>query len=658
MIGAIKNIKPLLIFWIIVITSCTFNENREANFKKKVSSKDSINIFSKLDSANIFRIKGDLELAKTFAESARSKSESLNWGKGLAEASTNLAYVSLYENDFEAAMENAVKGLKVSEKIGDLRNQGFANLLIGYVYFSLGDTNQVLPYYNASLTIRKKLGNDYDIGYSYSYLGNYYLSSGKYDSALYYHKLALEHRLNTSDTRSIADSYLLIGSTYKSQQFYGESIRYFENALTMYQKIDDKKRLAETYRNFAEIYEAQGRLHDAKNYLLIADSLTKLTGALDNSILIADQLSKIEYKEGNYQKAYDYLRYHINKLNESSGESKYKNIVKNILEYKNEKEKKIKQLEYEQKAYQQRMVVVTVSILLILVAVFLFFVANRLKLTRKQKDLLAFRKNQVDKAFIELERKNKDILDSITYAKRIQSAILPSDELIESAFNESFVLYLPKDIVAGDFYWLEQKEEKLLFAACDCTGHGVPGAMVSVVCNTSLNRSIHEYGITQPSLILDKTRELVVNEFGKSSEDMMDGMDIALCCISRKENELILEYSGAHNPLWIIRKGSTEIEEYKADNQPIGKMEQTVPFTNHQIDIYKGDQLYLFSDGYKDQFGGERGKKLKSANFMELILSIKDFSMYQQQQMLLDAFHNWRGEIEQIDDVCVIGVRV
>lgn len=656
MIQKSQNIKWLLILSIFIFFGCT--SNREDKIIIHISQEDSLTIFSKLDSANSFRIKGNLVLAKSFAESAKSKSESLNWGKGLAESSTNLAYVNLYENDFEAAMENAVKGLKISEKIGDLKNQGFANLLIGYIYFSLGDTNQVLPYYQSSLSIRKELGDNYDIGYSYSYLGNYYLASNQYDSALYFHKKALEYRLKTKDIRSIADSYLLIGSTYKAQKYYGEAIKYFEDAFIRYKKIGDNKRLGETYRNFAEIYNAQGRLNEAKDYLLVADSLAELTGALDNSILIANQLSEIEYQEGNYRKAYDYLRYHMNKLKESSGESEYKNIVKNILEYKSDKEKKIKQLEYEQKSYQQRIIVVSVTILLILVAAFSFFVANRLKLTRKQKDLLAFRKDQVDKAFVELESKNKDIMDSITYAKRIQSAILPPDELIESAFNDSFVLYLPKDIVAGDFYWLEQKGEKLLFAACDCTGHGVPGAMVSVICNTSLNRSVHEYGIIQPALILDKTRELVVNEFGKSSEDMMDGMDIALCSLTKVEDSYILEYSGAHNPLWIIRKGSAEIEEYKADNQPIGKMEQFVPFTNHQITLHKGDQLYIFSDGYKDQFGGERGKKFKSANFMELILSIKDFPMNEQQQILVDTFHKWRGSIEQIDDVCVIGVCV
>lgn len=650
--------KILYLVLLFSIVSCEVAEE-EHEYVRSVSDADSSAVFTMVDSANLARINGDLNGAKKYIGYAMESSKSLNWGRGLAESYTNLGYINLYESDFEAAMENSVEGLRIAENCQDWENQGFANMLIGYIYFNLGDTNQVLPYYYKSLNIRKDLGNDYDIGFSYSYIGNFYLLTEQYDSALFYHQEALEHRLNTSDTRSIADSYLLIGSTLLKKKKYEDAMEYFQQALLNYAKIKDKKRLAETYRNFAEVYIAQKKIPDAENFLMQANQLAKETGSLDNLTLISDELAEIKYLEGSYQEAYDYLRSHVDLTRKTSGESKYRDIVKNILEYKNEKEEKIKELEHQKEKDQQKLIVWAVSGMLLLVVGFLIFVFNRLKVARKQKEIIAFRKHQIDKAYSELGSKNKEILDSINYAKRIQAAILPSDELIQSVFNEVFVLYMPKDIVAGDFYWLEQKGEKVMFAVADCTGHGVPGAMVSVVCNNSLNRSVHEFGLTKPSDILERTRDLVVDEFSKSRERMMmDGMDIALCSMEQDSSGNVqLEYAGAYNPLWLVRKGSQDIEQVRADKQPIGKMEHTTPFKNNTIEINEGDTIYLFSDGFSDQFGGDNGKKLKSSNFRKLILSLQDKSMMEQKQALHDFFVNWQGDLEQVDDVCVIGVR-
>jgi len=193
-----------------------------------------------------------------------------------------------------------------------------------------------------------------------------------------------------------------------------------------------------------------------------------------------------------------------------------------------------------------------------------------------------------------------------------------------------------------------------LFAAADCTGHGVPGAMVSVVCNGGLNRSVREYGLTNPGEILDKTRDIVIEEFAKSEEEVKDGMDIALCSIKGKK----LKYAGANNPLWIIQKDGTEVIQIKADKQPIGKYAQEHPFKTHEIDVNEGDTIYLFSDGYQDQFGGEKGKKFKTANLKRLLLTIQNETIDKQKELLIKAFEDWKGELEQVDDVCVIGVRV
>ena len=261
----------------------------------------------------------------------------------------------------------------------------------------------------------------------------------------------------------------------------------------------------------------------------------------------------------------------------------------------------------------------------------------------------------------ELKISNKEITDSINYAKRIQRAILPSDQLITTNFPKSFVLYKPKAIVAGDFYWMHVlhkhiDNEVVLLAAADCTGHGVPGALVSVVCNNALNQTVKEHGIMQPSLILDRTKELVIETFENTKEMVKDGMDIALVSYNKKTLEL--EYAGANNPLWIIRKNSTEVEVFKADKQPIGFCDNIKPYKNHTIQLGKGDSFYIFSDGYADQFGGEKGKKLKYKPFKELLLAINNLEMQQQCSTLNTYFKAWKGDLEQVDDVCVIGVRV
>ena len=282
--------------------------------------------------------------------------------------------------------------------------------------------------------------------------------------------------------------------------------------------------------------------------------------------------------------------------------------------------------------------------------------------TEQQNVEIEQKKQLVEKQKHLVEEKNKEILDSIKYAKRIQAAILPPVRIVKQFLPDSFVLYKPKDIVAGDFYWLERRNDKLLVAAADCTGHGVPGSLVSVICNNGLNRSVREHGLTDPGLILDRTRDIIISEFEKSDEEVRDGMDISLVSLKTIYEEegpiTILDWAGANNPLWIIRKNSATIEEFRPDKQPIGKYADPKPFRTHQTQLKKGDVIYLFTDGYQDQFGGPGGKKFKALQLKELLLSISGAPMTEQKKILDERFEAWRGSLEQVDDVCVIGVRV
>ncbi len=310
----------------------------------------------------------------------------------------------------------------------------------------------------------------------------------------------------------------------------------------------------------------------------------------------------------------------------------------------------------------QRLISYSIFFILLIIASLGFLAFNNYRkqkkqaaIISKQKTLAEIQRDEITTQHLELEEKNREITDSINYAKRIQEAILPPLKLVQQNLKDSFILYLPKDIVAGDFYWMQNSNDKIIFAAADCTGHGVPGALVSVVCSNALNRAVREFDLSKPSKILDKTLEIVIERFEKSEEEVKDGMDIALC--SYNPSTLKLEYAGAHNPLWLIKKGADEVTEIKGNKQPIGKYANTVPFNNHEIQLEKGDTIYLFSDGYVDQFGGERGKKLKSVNFKRLLLSIQEQSIDQQYDSVKNHFNSWKKDLEQLDDVCVIAFK-
>ena len=253
-------------------------------------------------------------------------------------------------------------------------------------------------------------------------------------------------------------------------------------------------------------------------------------------------------------------------------------------------------------------------------------------------------------------REKSELLDSINYAKRIQNALLPSTSVIESRIGENFILYLPKNIVSGDFYWVEAIGDYVVFAVCDCTGHGVPGALINIVCTNALNRAVKEYGILEPGKILDKVSELITDSIGLDGE-VRDGMDASVCSFNKITRELT--WAGANIPLWVARHGVVyEMLEFKPDKQSVGLTDDRQPFNTHKIDIQKGDILYMASDGYADQFGGELGKKMTRKKFKEVLLLQKGKSLNEQKENLL-AFHNeYKKNGEQIDDILVMGIRI
>lgn len=295
-------------------------------------------------------------------------------------------------------------------------------------------------------------------------------------------------------------------------------------------------------------------------------------------------------------------------------------------------------------------------LLMLSIYLFMFFVTKNL---RRARQLLKERENaarEIERQKEELAIKNENITDSINYARRIIEAMMPSVRHFTEILPESFILYLPKDIVSGDFYWITEKNDKIFVAAVDCTGHGVPGAFMSIIGFDLLRNIIDDQEIEKPSEILDRLSFGVAKTFGGGIEgSVKDGMDLAFCVIDRKKK--ILEYAGAFNPLYLVR--DNYIYDYKADRFSVGVAgsQENRSFTNREIPLQKGDTIYLFSDGYADQFGGPKGKKFKHRRFRHLLLTISNLSMEQQYQAVLRSIEQWKGDLDQVDDILLIGMR-
>lgn len=577
----------------------------------------------------------------------------------------NMAMIKLLQSDYTGALEYLHKSLEIDEKRDDKRAIAKTQITIGTLFNEQQEYDKALTYFEKSLELATEINDKTQLANVYSNIGSSYHGKNNFDKALEYYIKAKVLEAELGSDYGLAGNLSNIGVVFTSKASEtddpNEKEKYLSFALENYSQALELARKngyinveAFIAYSIASIYVKQKKPKQAR--ILLDSAIVLYTEMesyyhLNNAYLIRTRADSLA---GDFKSAFEDHKKYKFWLDKVINEENKAELTKQTMLFDFEKKEaalkaeaeKQKALDEAEKKRQKMLLLISVAGILVITVV-AFFIFRTLKLTQKQKGI-------IETAHTELEEKNQEILDSINYARRIQSAILPPNKVVKEYLQESFIIYKPKDIVAGDFYWLETKKDKVLFAVCDCTGHGVPGAMVSVVCNNGLNRSVREHKLTDPGKILNKTREIVVKEFEKSEEDVKDGMDIALCSLHGNT----LQYAGANNPLWIIRKGSQEIEEIKADKQPIGKTENPKPYTTHTLSLEQGDTIYVFSDGYADQFGGEKGKKMKTVNFKKLLLSIQQEEMQRQKELIDKAFENWKGNLEQLDDVCVIGVRI
>jgi serine phosphatase RsbU (regulator of sigma subunit) len=516
-------------------------------------------------------------------------------------------------------IDNAVKFVSASVETYPSSEPiiGKANPLmaLGVILQNASRFEESVLYQKQALKIKEDAGAWDQLPVSYTNLAELQYQLGQQEEA---HQL-LDRSIHVSDSLGIKIAYyyalFVKGEMYIKENRFADAIPLIKPAVTFWEETNSLKDLTRGYQQLFVAYRGAKMPYEAMD-------------AMDDYITIKDSLFNIDRR---------------NSANELA--AKYESDKKELQIQQEKEAKEFAQKEKTLNEEAELMRSIVFAIIGVILIVNLIYFYKRYKSQQKDKELIAIQKEQI-------EARSQEIMDSIIYAKRIQAAILPRESKIKKLLPDSFIYYNPKDVVAGDFYWLEEVSDGILLAAADCTGHGVPGAMVSVVCNNSLNRAVQQMGITNPADVLNKTRELVADEFNKSEENLKDGMDIALCKFSGSK----LFFAGAHNPLWIIRDG--KLIELKGDKQPIGAFEKEFPFTSHETEIQKNDLIYIFTDGFSDQFGGDKGKKFKSANFKNFLLQIYHLPMQTQLQELTTMFGNWKGDLDQVDDVCVIGVRI
>ena len=570
--------------------------------------------------------------------------------QSLLDSTNKLARLLGRNNKYQEAIKYALKASEFATELQDKPLQGDLLYYVSVLYQRLGEDGLSIEYGAQALEIAKSINDSVTIAASCHRLGIAYYSLEQNEQARFFLEESLAIRETFRNPYVIAASNNALGLTYLEEDpEYANT--FFVTAMKNWKSIEDHEGIAIASGNIADVYLAKGDTSAGiAMYRLSYNSAIK-----DNVIYFASsaafKLSELYARKNEMDSAY-YFHLKYSAANDSLINMESTRALEEMravyeLDQTEKKVQAQKELADERgrQITFQFYILILVSILGLTAIILLFQAVKQARLRRQIHNDLVFQKQIVDE-------KNKSITDSINYAKRIQSAILPTEDSIKKALKNSFILYLPKDIVAGDFYWLAEKDNKILFAAADCTGHGVPGAMVSVICNNALNRSVKEYGITSPGKILDKAKEIITAEFEKSKEPVRDGMDIAICQI---ENNT-LRYAGAHNPAWVIRKG--ELIELKADKQPIGNFDYIENYNTQEFQLQKDDMIYVFTDGYSDQFGGMRNKKLKIIRFKKLLLDLHKLDVSEQKSKLNEFLNTWKGNMEQIDDICVMGIRI
>jgi len=636
----------------------------------------------------------------------------------------NIGEVYMYQGNYLKALDLYQKALKIFEKYSKSNNLTVSlSCKKGMVrsYNDIGTIhaeNQALPlsleYFKKALSTEEQIGDKRVISGCYNNIGIIYYMQSDYPQAIEYYKKSLKTAEEINDKPGMSERYNNLGLVYADKGNNNLAINYYLKSFKIDEELGDKKGMAIVLGNISLLNNQIKKYREAIKYAERSLEIAKNIGSLDEQKCAYNYLSTAYDSLKNYKKTSQYLKL-FKLLNDSIYNIESGKKIKEMdAIYQTEKKQKEIELLNKDKELQNakiskqetQKIGLIAGIILMLVLLVVIFVSYNQK--KKANKLLVFQKHQIEEKNEELNQQNeeiasqrdeiesqrdllinqkehieeihKEVTDSINYAKRIQEAVLPVSAPARAVLGEHFILFKPKDIVSGDFYWATQTRGHvtlLIVAVADCTGHGVPGAFMSMLGISFLNEIVRKQEVTQANHVLNELRKEIINALQQKgvSGEQKDGMDISLLVVNTETNEC--QWAGANNPLYIVRGGQNPqgltkpvplqnlegLEEIKGDKMPIAIYERMEPFTNHEFKVENGNCLYLFSDGFADQFGGAKGKKFMYKQFKEILVqtcpgtSQQIKTMNEQKEILDKIINEWIGNNEQIDDITVLGIK-
>ncbi len=579
-----------------------------------------------------------------------------NYKQGMAEAYNLRGSIFSDQSNVKEALENFLAAINIYENLNNKTKMASLYNNIGLLYAELKEYKVALSNYFKAVKIFKETNNKENLGILYNNIGTSYQKIGPISSSNYY--LNEAYRINSSlkDTLRMAMTVHNIGITYQMDDKIDSAIVCFKKSLQFLKKFGEGPGHVYNYNEIGDCLMRQDKFKEAEPYLLKALAISKVTEQLSERGDVCGHLSILYDEMKDFKKSLYYNRLELAIHDSIYNESSRNNIIKKDLEHDfqnqqklQKKEQEAKDVVAEAKIQNQKRIIYGAAIALSIVSLLVLLVLRGYNQKRKANTIISKQKEIV-------EAKQKEILSSIYYAKRIQNALLTSENYFKKSLNNFFILYKPKDIVSGDFYWALEHKGIFYLIVADCTGHGVPGAFMSLLNISILNELIIEKGILTPDLILNEARKEIIRSLNpEGGDESKDGMDCILCAIDFKKHKM--QYACANNSLYIVRDGKLIVSE--TDKMPVGlSHDNSKSFTLHEVELFKDDTLYLITDGYADQFGGAKGKKFKHKQLQELVLRTNNLNAEEQKTELNKKFEEWKGQLEQVDDVCVIGIKI
>jgi serine phosphatase RsbU (regulator of sigma subunit)/lipopolysaccharide biosynthesis regulator YciM len=660
--------------------------------------------------------------AETILNKSVSLSKEIDDKNGLSNAYYLLGSINSDKGFYSKSKELLLMSAAIKSEIGDDLGLAASYSFLGLTYAHLGDYMQGIEFIQKSISLREQTGDKRGLANSYLSLYKIYIDIGESDKALASELKSLDICNDINDLQCVSGRLTNLGEIYQEKGDFNKALNYHFSALEISKKLNIKNRIAEVHENIAKNFSSTGNFEAAKLHLDSCFDIRKAIGDEEGLVSAKLVLTQINFLQGNYpaaietgmralqsgiqlnlpyliKEAHHVLSSSYDKANNSTKAlfhykqfivlrdslyniDKTKEIVRKELEFNFNKKQEIQKLEVAKKLAEtnaesrKQKIIILLSVvgLVILTALLIFGLYQyRLKINSEKKlqylnsDLNLKNYQLIEKTDIieaqhgTIHQKNKEITDSIKYARKIQTAMMPLKEEFQAYFRESFIVFEPKDIISGDFFWITEKNGKIIFATADCTGHGVPGGFMSMLGVSLLNEIINEHDLTEPALILSRLRKKVITALRQKglSGEQQDGMDMTVCVIDK--NLMTLHYAAANHSFYLIRKNgfNFELTEYKGDKQPVGIFGKDLkPFKQHIIPIQENDVIYTMTDGYADQFGGTKGKKFKYKQLKEMLLEIQSHPLSHQEKIIKDRFNQWKGDLEQVDDVTIIGIRI